>query len=310
MDAFFARNRLSAYLDGALGDAEMAELSEAIERDPALRAEYEAMLGAVELLRREGPTQAPTGFHARVMQKVADEPGATGTVVRLRQWWSRVPVEALALAAAAAVVVLVIQGRPDGESSATATADDLATYRSPRDRVAPEADPSAEGEDLAPASAGAGPTAGADAGTPAPPLDAQQANKAPARSTSKKAQPSAGPDEPHYAEWEKTEKGGDLATSFGYRLTVQSPEILYNLSSIAEQSGGKVRDSSGRALSPHMLAAEDDFAQVLLVVPQDRADAVHGHLQAMGAQRVAPPPSTPLFSGSYGVFLVEVSYLP
>ena len=50
MDPFFARNRLSAYLDGALTERESAEIAEALAADPSLRGEYEAMKTAVDLL--------------------------------------------------------------------------------------------------------------------------------------------------------------------------------------------------------------------------------------------------------------------
>ena len=62
MDTFFAKNRLSAFLDGALPDGEAAEVADAIERDPALKAEYEQLRMAVAALRRHGPVSAPEGF--------------------------------------------------------------------------------------------------------------------------------------------------------------------------------------------------------------------------------------------------------
>ena len=70
MDEFFARNRLSAFIDGELPDAEMVEVVNAIERYPALRSEYEDLLAAVRFMRRHGPSPAPHGFHLRVMRAV------------------------------------------------------------------------------------------------------------------------------------------------------------------------------------------------------------------------------------------------
>ena len=61
MDTFFARNRLSAYLDGDLPSSEAREVEAALHRDAELRAEYEAMRAGVELLRAHGPIAAPEG---------------------------------------------------------------------------------------------------------------------------------------------------------------------------------------------------------------------------------------------------------
>ena len=113
MDSFFARNRLSAYLDGELPEPEASEVAAAIERDPDLKAEYENLRRSINLLRKAGPVKAPPGFHARIIEQIRDEPHPGGVVVRLQRVLQRVPIEAMALAAAAAVVVMVIQARTD-----------------------------------------------------------------------------------------------------------------------------------------------------------------------------------------------------
>ncbi len=115
MDTFFARNRMSAYLDGSLPDSEAAEVEAALAEDPALRQEFADMRRAVDLLRTAGPARAPEGFHARVMAAVDSEPAPGGVVSLFRRTLHRVPVEALALAAAAVIVVVVIQGRTGDE---------------------------------------------------------------------------------------------------------------------------------------------------------------------------------------------------
>jgi len=319
MDSFFARNRLSAYLDGALSDAEAAELSDAIERDPTLRAEYVAMQNAIDLLRREGPTQAPAGFHARVMEAVADEPGTGGVVVRLRRWWNRVPVEAVALAAAAAVVVLVIQGKPgsDALNAATDAVDPLSrrSAGTPGDTPPPlvadaksEADPGTEAELAAGAPDAPSPKVqpkgaeSADAVADAQPAEAEQ-DKA------RKTRGSAGSSvEPYVADWEQG--SGEMATPIGYRLSVSSAEVLFNLSGIARQANGAVRDSAGRVLQPRMLSSSDDYAQPMLVVPREQTEAVRGHLQAMGGEPIPTPSATSLYPADFGVFVVEVRYRP
>lgn len=106
MDEFFARNRLSAYLDGELTAAETAEVELALERSASLRAELDAMRSAVDLVRRAGPLRAPPGLLAKVQRQVAKEPLDVGW----RRWVPRVRVE-VAMVAMAAAVVLVVVGR-------------------------------------------------------------------------------------------------------------------------------------------------------------------------------------------------------
>ena len=99
MDSFFAKNRLSAYLDGELPESEASEVAAAIDRDPELKAEYENLRRSINLLRKAGPVKAPPGFHARIIEQVRDEPHPGGVVVRLQRVLQRVPIEAMALAA-------------------------------------------------------------------------------------------------------------------------------------------------------------------------------------------------------------------
>ncbi len=302
MDPFFARNRLSAYLDGALSEQEAAEVADAIAADASLRHEYEAMQNAVQTLRREGPTRAPHGFHARVMAAVETEPGPSGAVVRLQRAWNRVPLEAVALAAAAAVVVLVIQGRPKPNEPEAEEATAMVVKK----EEAPSPPPLREQAEPVEAE-----PAGASAGT-------ERTAAAPAETSSKKVRPplpetgeetAAGAPEPYVASWEQGGAGsadGGLATTYGYRLRIASPEVLFNLSSIAETARGEVRDSAGRVLQPRLLSPEDDFEQTLVAVPLAEANAVRGHLEALGSTSVPPPAAPSLFSADYAVFIVEV----
>lgn len=310
MDTFFARNRLSAYLDGTLSDAESVEVSEAIEADVELRREFESLQQAVELLRREGPVEAPAGFHARVMESVRDEPAPGGVVVRLRRLFTRVPVEALALAAAALVVISVVGGRPGDQTSA----DDAVTAakglslpsseEQTRQAAAPEPAPAPVTQNMS---------------TDPPPAstESRRNKKEPARVQSKKAEVAL-PQEPLQTEWERQpqageyaggDRNGDMATPFAYRLVVRESNTLYSMNSLASQYQGKVSDSRGRALKPRPLTEEDDYASLLISVPQERANALHGDLASMGGERIAPPATAPMIgTDGSSIFIVEVRY--
>lgn len=316
MDSFFARNRLSAYLDGALSDAEAAEVSEAIERDPDLRAEFEALQHAIDLLRREGPAEAPAGFHARVMEQVRDEPVPGGVVVRLRRVFTRVPVEVLALAAAAAVVFVVIGGKPDltdDEPLSPAAELDLPVASSNNSALAPD--------DTRQAAAPA-PNEPPPIQTKAPyaskGTDKKQAAAKPAGT--KKTGVST-PSEPMQAEWEKQPQAGDLtdgktrrkadlAVPHGYKMVVRDANTLYAMGKLAERYQGFVKDSAGRTLKSRALTTDDDFAQLMVVVPKSSEGAMQGDLSAMGGQPTVPPPDAPMYGGEYAVFFVEVRYQP
>ena len=128
MDPFFARNRLSSYLDGTLSDAEAAEVSEAIEHDPSLKEEYEALRRAVNFIKRAGPTEAPADFHAKVLAAVSAEKAPGGKLVWLFRPLARVPVEAIGVAAAALLVVLFVaqRHRTDVAQERKETADAIA----------------------------------------------------------------------------------------------------------------------------------------------------------------------------------------
>ncbi len=108
MDEFFARNRLSAYIDGELSDAEMAEVARAIEEQPELRAAFEELQAAVELLRQHGPMQAPDGFHRAVMQRVEGLSAGPSWLQRLLGPLGRYPVQGLGVAVVAAAVMLLV----------------------------------------------------------------------------------------------------------------------------------------------------------------------------------------------------------
>lgn len=111
VDSFFARNRLSAYLDGTLSKTEAAEVCEAIARDPELQREYRAMRRALEVLHRQGPLSAPSDLHLRVMGRVTLERGPSTWRARWRRSTARVLVEAIALAAAAVLAVVILVRR-------------------------------------------------------------------------------------------------------------------------------------------------------------------------------------------------------
>lgn len=100
-----ANEQLSAYLDGELEEAEVAEIEAQLAADPALREELEMLRDATDFLRTHGPVQAPPTLYGKVMRAVEDEPMPGSWWCWLRRPFG-LPVEGLAVAAAALVVLV------------------------------------------------------------------------------------------------------------------------------------------------------------------------------------------------------------
>ncbi len=91
----------------------MAEVDRAMRENAELRAEFERLSATVDFLREHGPTRAPMGFHDKVMAAVEHEPMPGGLMVRLRSWFSSMPVETFAVALAAVLVAVVVSQKLD-----------------------------------------------------------------------------------------------------------------------------------------------------------------------------------------------------
>ena len=146
MNEFFATNRLSAYIDGELPEAEMAEVEKAIRENPSIRAEYSRMMNAVELLRSQGPTKAPEGFSQRLEARLSVEKAPKPRLSWLPAPLRRVPMEALGLAMAALLVVFLIQRDPTPDVEQEKDAEILA--KEEQNLPAKEEAPEAKSEEL------------------------------------------------------------------------------------------------------------------------------------------------------------------
>lgn len=327
MDAFFARNRLSAYLDGSLDPSEAALVETALAQDPALAREYEQLRRAVALLRQLGPAPAPEGFHARVLAEVRKEPPPAKIISIWRRTLGRLPVEALALAAAALIVVLVIQGSQVlPELGASATREE----RAPAEKAIEIGPPGGAPEPPPPVAASpldgdlrTAPRAPAT-GAAAPPPEAA----AKGSTSSKKA---SLPEQPYYSDWEQggaepglaagqeaQQTGTNAAYNTGialegprsYRISLADPEVLFRLAAVAEKAGARLMDGDGRPMAARSLGGEDGWTRVLLVAPRSNAALVEKLIGGMGGVPVPPPGGAPLYGTDQAVFVVEVAVRP
>jgi negative regulator of sigma E activity len=307
MDTFFAKNRLSAYLDGALPEREAAEVADAIARDPELQAEFEALRDAVAVLRQHGPVSAPEGFKARVMAQVERESTSGGVVIQLRRWFTRVPVEALAVAAAALLVVFAtvsqMQSPPPQPLAKKAEAPVSSKAPTPAPTgVEPPADNAhAAAAPVVPTP----PEQRAEKGPDSPPPSTQKTASVPKSSA-------ATPQAAYVPEWEADPSTDDTAfgTIEGLSLSVSDPDVLGKLYVVTERAGGRMLDEANQPLRPYSLSADNPVARVVLMVPVQNAGSLRSQLVGLGAATAPTPASAPtLASGSSG-FYVEARLLP
>ena len=289
MDSFFARNRLSAYLDGKLPEPEASEVAAAIERDPELNAEYEHLRRSVNLLRTEGPVKAPAGFHARVMEQVRDEPHPGGVVIQLQRFFRRIPTEAMALAAAAAVVMMVVQARSDQANLGTGEAGGPTGATFANESTGPDF----------------------NLNTGLNPASVATASNSENGNTSQNGSPSSG--------------SSDLSMYTAdevlhLSLVTKDANLLRSLYNLVTSTGTDAKmlepsDSEGSAvqLQTAPFTDNDNFKRAFLTIPPDKYLDFRNALVEMGAEKSDSGPDIvqqcPTPNDSQAVFVLDVFYL-
>ncbi|MFN7147834.1 MAG: zf-HC2 domain-containing protein, partial [Myxococcota bacterium] len=301
---FFARNRLSAYLDGELETGELREVEDALARSAELRAELEGLRAAAALLRVGGPVPAPKGFARRLDARLAEEP--------MRVGWRRhlhcVRAEAVLLAAAAAAVIVWAGKKPGDEPppeaaptamAPTEMAKAEAPLPAPPDLVEdgatkpavdmagmPGVEPDA---DVAPSKADGVLGGEKIARTSKLPPEGKQQSFAGVKST--KASKSAKGDTeivPYAPAWEQQGASVDapptVTASSQIRLTLTSDTGLKDLDAFARSLGGSLTDERGRQLPTYLLDI-GETRKVKLTLPAATAlsqGELYSRLQAFG----------------------------
>jgi hypothetical protein len=269
MDSFFARNRLSAYLDRTLPKAEAIAVAEAVARDIALSADLRAMRHALTLLSDIGRTPAPTGFLARTMATVAQQPVPGSQVAWLQRRLARVPTELLAVFGAALVVVIALGQVDDGPGAPPPVIH--VSQPAPQPSAAP---------------------------TPVEP----QAAETPATASS----PPEASVRPPASPTQSSTPAYDPSTPLAYRILHGGDQVLYDIATLADQTGGRLVDVHGKLVTPHSLNEARSFSQIYLVTPLSQAEAAHNVL--MDRSGMAPynlDGLKPPLAADEAVFLIE-----
>lgn len=298
MDEFFAKNRLSAYLDGELETGEAREVEAALARSPELREELDGLRAAAALLRAGGPVPAPKGFARRLDARLADEPMRVGW----RRHLHRVRAEAVLLAAAAAaVIVWAGQKPPDtppeappdvaptelAKAEAPVAPPDLVEDGATKPAVDMAGMPGVEA-DVAPSKADGVLGGEKTARKSKLPPEGKQQSFASAKSTKPSKSEKDVEVVPYAPAWEQQGDSVDapptVKASSQIRLTLTSDTGLKDLDAFARSLGGSLTDERGRQLPTYLLDI-GETKKVRLSLPAATAlsqGELYSRLQAFG----------------------------
>lgn len=122
------REQLSAYLDDELSAADAQRLEQAIQQDPSLQVELEALRRTRDLLRQLPTGQTPPHFARDVLRRAERHHhigrAAPGASLRAFRWIGAATAAVVLIAAGLAMIILnqLPNGSPDGESVLTTAA--------------------------------------------------------------------------------------------------------------------------------------------------------------------------------------------
>lgn len=281
MDSFFARNRLSAYLDRTLPKAEAEAVAEAIARDIALSSDVQAMHKVLGMMQEAGRVPAPTGFHARTVATIASKPVPGSQVAWLQRRLSRIPTELVALVGAALIAAIAWQRTVPVESEGEPAPAVVET------RVIDEATRT-EPVEVAPLTE-------AKVEATAPPSTSPAQTRLPSTPRAVRAAPPAPSSLPY-----------DPESPLAYRILSGGDQVLYDIATLADESNGRLVDAYGKLFTPHSLSEGNSFASVYLVVGEDNAASTHARLLERSGMEPYPidGPQPPLNDGET-VFMIE-----
>lgn len=294
MDDFFARNRLSAYIDGELSPTEAREVEAALARSPELKTEYEGLREMVGILRSDGMLTAPPRLAEAIRSRTAPLPMPH----RWSRWIPRVPGEAVALAA---VVLLSLTYLASSGGDDPPPPVPVAALEPPPPAAVADAEPLNTAE---PASANG--ILGDEAR-----IQPATGRQSLAPETTKRASPKKSPmpeqKEAWQPAWESDEAPAKATTAVGYspppyryKLDTQSESALRTLAALATELGGKLVDGSGRPLAAYPMDAGDSRS-VRVIVPAYNVEALHARLRELGQVETMATDPTQLYAAGADV---------
>lgn len=314
MNDTFPNERLSAYLDGELEADEATRLEQELADDASLREEYEALRSAVELVREQGPVDAPADFHAKLMARVSllEAPPLT-LWQRLRELVRGVPLEGLAVALAAAMVVIILVDQPKQSAPVDAEAEPATVATNPTP-IAPEPPVAAK-----PAIPTPPPTPRLATNEPAPtpiPLSDERNDVldeimgAPAAERDQDGVALAPAVAPETSATTVERQVSDaMRAVLTLRVRTDDPLALQQISRLAGQFQGTATDVGGGALSTQRLS-QAGMTSVRVRLPANQLTAFQMKAKGLGTVEVLARQNTNLYGTAPIEVLVEVDYRP
>lgn len=308
---------LSAYLDGELTAAEIAALESELAGDAELRAELEALEGAVDFMRSHGPLQAPAGFADAVLSRVSEEAApAASNLVWLRRPMG-VPIEALAVAAAAVLVLVFAMTGGTGSETSLAPREVMEPTERTGAVWAPpqEADENAEGEAVAPAVEPAGEPeevaklAIPRTAAPSPMAKPRPKPKSAPVYTSKEVEAlgtKGGTTEEATDEIATGTATGMTVVPFSYTLSTEDPEVLKQLDVLARRYGGRLETAGGGAYA--VASMNPGTQQVFVRLPNTQMANFGAELRKLGEVHLAD--ANDMVASSEVTLEIRVDYEP
>ena len=238
MDSFFARNRLSAYLDRTLPKAEAEAVSEAIARDISLSADLRSVQQSLALLNEYGKAKAPNGFQARCIAAISEQPVPGSQVAWLQRRISRIPTELVAIVGAAVVVGIALRA---SEKEPESISNPISVAETPEEEAL-----------------------------------SQEALAVPTNDETELSTPEPLPTTPSRVNTKKKKRRTPIVetstfsttTPLAYRILHGGDQVLYDIAAIADSAGGRLVDVNGKLYSPHSLNEARSFSQLYLVTPK------------------------------------------
>ncbi len=318
MDPVFARNRLSAWMDGELSGDEAREVERALAEHPELREELDELRRVAQLLRPGADERPSRGFAGRVLAAVDEEPAVPS-------WTSRIPRVRLDVAVLAAVVLVTVavvartHGSESSDTTKSASTSEAPAALSPvaaSDSVEaggggeppqrPPDPPTGTVPNGAPAGSGASTPLAAASTAAVDPWNGKPPGTAPhlgspgttrpgtqrstPRGTTRPPVVTHGdvPEvEPLVQDWESGSAAlAVLTPGAEYRVDAARETTLKELAALAAELGGRLVDARGRTLAPYPMDPGDTRA-VQVLVPPERVRELGQRLEGLGSVTVS-----------------------
>jgi hypothetical protein len=306
MNEFFARNRLSSYIDGALSHRDNREMELLLRDNVDVRTAHSNMVRAVDLVAIEGRIAPPEELIEEIVSLYPSRP-------RKRVRFGLIPLFSMVFIASGLAFGVYYYTQGGGEQVVDISAQREQFLAAEEvieieEVLAPTAeiiDPDVVSQDSI-----AVPTPQT---VPSPPLEIEPPLDA---STYDEVGPQAELDLTSTNEWEELWEGagdredGTLTVPSSYRFYAIDSGSLSRIESLASSVGGSLQSQNGSEFQTFRMSTERNFSNFVVRIPSESVESFLGELQLLGSLSVVASEGV-LLSPNVEVELgVQVQYSP